>query len=91
MAALAGAAVISHAAHAQDGEDGLPDLEFLEYLGSWAEDDEEWFVEAEIEQQETPEEMAGETSDDRADDDIEGSDDRDRESERERKGRTGRE
>lgn len=32
---------------AQDGE--MPQLDFLEYLGSWQAEDEEWFVEVEIE------------------------------------------
>lgn len=28
-------------------DESLPDVEFLEYLGSWAEDDEEWLIIAE--------------------------------------------
>ncbi len=35
---------------AQDeDEEKLPDLEFLEYLGSWQDEDEEWYLEAELE------------------------------------------
>ncbi len=35
-------------ASAKDEEE-LPDLEFLEYLGSWQDEDEEWYLEAELE------------------------------------------
>lgn len=33
-------------------DEDVPDLEFLEYLGSWQEQDEEWFLESEIVEQE---------------------------------------
>jgi hypothetical protein len=37
-------------AHAQQrGEEPAPDLDFLEYLGAWAEDDEEWIAIQELE------------------------------------------
>jgi hypothetical protein len=33
------------AAQAQEAEEGAgPDLDFLEYLGTWAEDDDEWLA-----------------------------------------------
>ena len=38
-------------ASGQDEEEEIPDLAFLEYLGSWQEEDEEWYLEAELEGQ----------------------------------------
>ena len=43
---FAAAVAISTPALAQDEE---PSLDFLEYLGSWEEDDEAWYVEVQIE------------------------------------------
>ena len=40
-------AAISTPAIAQDEE---PSLDFLEYLGSWEDDDERWYVEVQIEE-----------------------------------------
>jgi len=45
-AAILLAAATPHAAVAQT--DAPPTLDFFEYLGSWQEEDEEWFVDAEI-------------------------------------------
>ncbi len=37
--------LVGPAAHAQEaGEVPPPDLDFLEYLGAWAEDDDEWLA-----------------------------------------------
>lgn len=46
VCAVLAAMAASSAAIAQDAEP--PPAEFLEYLGSWQEDDEEWFLEAEL-------------------------------------------
>lgn len=46
--AVIAAVAVPTAVLAQDSE--LPPAELLEYLGSWQDDDEEWFVEAEIDQ-----------------------------------------
>ena len=40
-------AVVSVSAIAQDEE---PSLDFLEYLGSWEDDDEAWYVEVQIDE-----------------------------------------
>ena len=44
-----GAIPAASVAQEDDDEDELPDLEFLEYLGSWQDEDEKWYLEAELE------------------------------------------
>jgi hypothetical protein len=53
--AVIAAVAVPPAVLAQDSE--LPPADLLEYLGSWQDDDEEWFVEAEIDQ--APEKDSG--------------------------------
>ena len=52
-------ALLSIPAHAQDGP---PQLDFLEYLGSWQEEDEEWFVDVELDSAQTEQQEDGANS-----------------------------
>jgi hypothetical protein len=59
-------------APAQDAEEGAgPDLDFLEYLGTWAEDDDEWLAIEEWEKGNSakPEEDSEESDKDEDEDD----------------------
>jgi hypothetical protein len=59
-------------AHAQQADDtAAPDLDFLEYLGTWAEDDEEWLAIEEWEKDDSarPKEVLRERDEDEDDDD----------------------
>jgi hypothetical protein len=59
-------------AQAQEAEEGAgPDLDFLEYLGTWAEDDDEWLAIEEWEKGNSPkpEEDSQEPDKDEDDDD----------------------